>query len=628
MERASRDYAQQRGSRTERCRSKIPPLCAVALAITLPVLTVSCVSIFSAYPDSRRSGRPALYTYTKVRTVRKPVNIRSGVNLGVALKGLNGSAWGIELESYDFDMLKSAGFRYIRVPVCFLPYLSEKGDTYRLDEDCLERLDAVLNGILDRGMIAILDFHYLLPEEQYSFDSRAASQRNEREFLAVWDIVARRYAGYPGELYFELANEPREPILPEDWNTYVRKALAIIRSSGGHNDTRGVVVGVNVLIGHVTRSWDNTSGIRYLQVPDPQDDPNIMVTFHYYDPLPFTYQGQTYNETLKRYSGYWLGNRWDNTERQKALIWKDFDVISRWARENGRQVILGEFGVSVHADIESQINWTRFVREEAESRGMIWLFWQFFYEYGGDTLGGLYNKTAGFWRSEILGALQPGDLEARSAVEPESPGPRDEDAIRAAQGLMTALRDPEWTVRRNAAETLAGMAPEVELAVPVLTELLEDEEWQVRNSAARALAAAGPASRPAVPVLIEALGDEEWQIRKSAAAALAAIRPAPRAALPGLTHALQDAEWQVRETAALALARQGSAAEPALSELVNLLGDAEWRVRRIAVVALSVVAPVSQDAVEALRSCLGDPEEEVSEATAAVLRDLGVPAGL
>lgn len=611
-----------------RCRNKLLLLYAIALVTALPVLMSSCVSVFSAYPDSRRSGRPASSTYTRIHAIGKSFNEQSGVNLGVALKGLNGSEWGIELESYDFDMLKAAGFHYIRVPVCFLPYLSEVGDTYILDEGCLERLDAVLNAILDRGMIAILDFHYLLPEEQFAFDSRVASQRNKREFLAVWDIVARRYAGYPEELYFELANEPREPILPEDWNTYVRESLALIRSSGGHNDDRVVVVGANILIGPVIRSWDNTGGIRYLQVPEAQDDPNIMVTFHYYDPVPFTYQGQIYTDTLKRYSGHWLGNRWDNTERQKAFIRKDFDVISRWARENGRKVILGEFGVSVHADIESQINWTRFVREEAESRGMIWLFWQFFYEYGGDTLGGIYNKTACFWRSEMLDALQPRDSDTRGLVVPESPGLRDEETIRTAQGLMTALRDPEWTVRRKAAETLAGMVPEAELAVPVLMELLEDEEWQVRNSAARALAAAGAASRTAAPVLIEALGDEEWQIRNSAAAALAAIRPAPLAALPALTSALRDAEWQVREMAALALARQGSAAEPAIPELIDLLADVEWRVRRIAVVALSVIAPVSEEVLEALRSCLSDPEKWVRETTAAVLRDLGVPAGL
>ena len=453
------------------------------------------------------------------------------------------------MEEYDFDVISDAGFYHIRVPVQFLPHLIKSGDTYQLDQNLLTRLDWVIENILERDMIVILDFHYLIPENTYSFASKQESIQNEQKFLAVWKILAERYKEYPSELYFELANEPHKPILPDAWNRYIQKALDQIRSSGGNNTTRMVIVGTNVLIGNVIRTWDNVNGIHQLKLPSVEDDPNIMVTFHYYDPVPFTYQGETYNDDLKRYSKYWLGNMWDNTDRQKARIRKDFDTISKWAQENKRVIILGEFGVTIHADIDSQVNWTRFIREEAESRGMIWIFWQLF-DSDGDTLGGLYNRSIGYWREEILHALLPEDEQIESdAVKDGTSDVWNEERVQKVRELIPALQDPEWKIRKSTAIALRTLGPEAELAIPALIEALKDEEWQVRQPAALALAAIGPASQPAIPVLIEALKDEEWQVRKIVVLALSCIAPDDPNVLTALQKSLNDPEDQVRHVA-------------------------------------------------------------------------------
>jgi endoglucanase len=522
--------------------------------IVIPVIialiwTITYILKISTYPDAKNSSRPKNYGFTRIYHVKRAKNPLSGINLGCALKGFNEGDWGLVLEEYDFDVIRDAGFYHIRVPVQFLPHLIKSGDTYQLDQNLLTRLDWVIENILERDMIAILDFHYLIPENTYSFDSKQESIQNEQKFLVVWKILAERYKDYPSELYFELANEPHKPIMPDTWNRYIQKALAQIRSSGGNNTTRMVIVGTNVLIGNIIRTWDNVNGIHQLNLPSVEDDPNIMVTFHYYDPVLFTYQGETYNDDLKRYSENWLGNMWDNTDRQKAFIRKDFDIISQWAQENKRDIILGEFGVTIHADIDSQVNWTRLIREEAESRGMIWIFWQLF-DSDGDTLGCLYNRSIGYWREEILNAILPEDKQNESkALKDGTPDGWNEERMQKVRDLIAALQDPEWKIRKSAAIALRTPEPEAELAVPALIDALKDEEWQVRKPAALALAAIGPASQSTIPALIEALKDEEWQVRKIAVLALSCIAPEDPDVLAALQKSLNDPEDQVRHVA-------------------------------------------------------------------------------
>jgi endoglucanase len=563
----------------------------VISVIIMLIWTITYILKITTYPNAKNSSRHKNYGFTRIYHVKGARNVQSGINLGVNLKDLNEGDWGLVLEEYDFDVIRDVGFYHIRVPVQFLPHLIKSGDTYQLDQNLLTRLDWVIENILERDMIAILDFHYLIPENTYSFDSKQESIQNEQKFLAVWKILAGRYKDYPSELYFELANEPHKPIMPDTWNTYIQKALDQIRSSGGNNATRMVIIGTNVLIGNVIRTWDNVNGIYQLKLPSVEDDPNIMVTFHYYDPVPFTYQGETYNDDLERYSENWLDNMWDNTDRQKACIRKDFDIISQWAQENKRDIILGEFGVTIHADIESQVNWTRLIREEAESRGMIWIFWQLFYDDGnGDTLGGLYNRSIGYWREEILHALLPEDEQIENnAVKDGTSDEWNEERVQKVRNLIATLQDPEWKIRKSAAIALRTTETEAELAVPALIDALKDEEWQVRKPATLALAAIGPVSHPAIPALIEALKDEEWQVRKSAAQALPAIGPASQSAIPALIEALKDEEWQVR---------------------------------KIVVLALSCIAPDDPNVLTALQKSLNDPEDQVRHVASTFLRSL------
>ncbi len=563
--------SEKKGESRARITFKWSVALAVALVMTLLVCLVPDAMKALTYPDARANTGSENDQFTKVFNVRRAKNNLSGVNFGLALQAPREGDWGVVLEESDFNAAQRAGFNYIRVHVQFLPHLSMPEDGYQLDENLLTRLDWVIEKILERDMIAIVDFYWVIPDDKLAFNSQQDRMHCEEKFLAVWEILIDRYRDYPDSLYFELANEPHRPIDGDVWNSWVQQALKLIRKSGGNNATRMVVVGTPVLIGRVIHTWDQVNGIEQLQLPSAQDDPNIMVTFHYYNPYPFTHQEQTYTRDLAMISWLWKGNRWVNSDKQIAYVRRDFDRISQWAHENNRKVILGEFGVSIYADIDSQVQWVRLVREEAESRGMVWTFWDFFDQ---DELGALYNQSTGYWRKEILEALLP---EEKWPYE-NAGGNQSESCIRE---LTERLKGPEWTIRRDAAISLRLSGPDGESAIPALIEALKDEEWQVRKEIARALACFGPASYPAVPALVETLHDEEWQVRKPAIEALGAI---------------------------------GQASHPALPELIELLGDEEWQIREQAVLALASIAPQDVNVQTALQAMLDDPEDQVRRA--------------
>jgi endoglucanase len=376
---------------------------AVSLIAFISYLAARLVEL-TAYPDAKLKPQIENYSPATAHNVRQARNDLSGVNFGLALAGPKEGSWGVILRESDFDAAQQAGFHYIRVQVRFLSYLTKVGGGYQLDQKLLSRIDWVIKSIIDRRMIAIIDLYNLVPDEKLTFDSSADRQQNEDTFLAVWRILSKHYRDYPADLYFELANEPHRPITQNLWNEYVHNALVEIRSSGGNNKTRTVVVGTQVRIGRIIHTWDQVNGIESLKLPSAEVDPNIMVTFHYYNPYAFTYQGQTYTRDLSTASRIWKGNYWTNSDKQKAYVERDFAKIDRWSKANHRRVILGEFGVSVYANLGSQVQWTSLIRQEAESKHMVWIFWDFFSQ---DKLGALFNQSTGAWRRPILEALLP-----------------------------------------------------------------------------------------------------------------------------------------------------------------------------------------------------------------------------
>jgi len=250
-----------------------------------------------------------------------------------------------------FAEIRKAGFDFVRVNLQAFRHMDARD---KLDPAWLMKLEDVVREAQKAGLGVILDEH--------DFDACSNDLNMCRTRLgAFWTQVAPRFANSPRNVAFELLNEPHAQLDAGNWNSLFPQVLAIVRAS---NPTRIVVVGPT--------SWNSLKELPNLKLPD---DPNLLVTFHYYEPFHFTHQGATWaGEEVKTLHGITWGS-----DADKAAVKSDFDQVSAWAAANKRPILLGEYGAydKSGTPLDLRVAYIGGVRTEAERHGFGWAYWQF-----------------------------------------------------------------------------------------------------------------------------------------------------------------------------------------------------------------------------------------------------------
>ncbi len=297
-----------------------------------------------------------------------------GISLGNALDAPPDAAQRLELAEHHFDVVKDAGFDTVRLPVRWSGHAAESAP-YRIDPDFFVHVDEAIAHALERGLNVVLDVHH--------YDEiQADPDRHEGRFLALWDQIARRYAGQPDRVCFELLNEPRDAMTAQRWNALFPKALAVVRES---NPDRTVIVG--------TARMNGIDALTDLVLPA---DDRLIVAVHYYLPFEFTHQGAAWMPGADR----WLGTTW-GSESDRDAVRDDLRKVAQWAEEHGRPVFVGEFGAYHAADLQARSRWTGAVRAELERTGMSWAYWEFGTDFGA------FDTGRDAWRVPLRQALLP-----------------------------------------------------------------------------------------------------------------------------------------------------------------------------------------------------------------------------
>jgi endoglucanase len=272
-----------------------------------------------------------------------------------------------------FQRIKEAGFDSLRVNLHTFRYMQETNG-YRLPAPWFSVLDWVLANSQKQGLRVILDFHEFMAMAENP-------EKQKAKFLSFWSQVSTHCKGAGEEVLFELLNEPNGKLTPALWNSYLREALAIIRSS---NPTRAVIVGPGF--------WNSIQHLDELDLP--AEDHNLIVTVHYYDPMEFTHQGAGWVKPPPP-----VGKTWEGSETERAAIARSFDQAAAWAKAHNRPLFLGEFGAYDKAPMDSRLRYLAAVRSAAESRAWSWAYWQF----DGDFV--VYDIPHDTWVTPIRDAL-------------------------------------------------------------------------------------------------------------------------------------------------------------------------------------------------------------------------------
>ena len=225
----------------------------------------------------------------------------------------------------------------------------------------------------------------------HHFDAFTTDPKGQTpKFLAIWKQVAAHYAKAPEGLAFELLNEPKDAAKTEVINPIWAESIRTIRA---------VDPGRTIFVG--PGKWNSVDELSLLQLPD--DDANLIVTVHSYEPFLFTHQGATWSGPNTKVTGIRFPgpppaplipaptlkvNNWvfDWVERYNTepaatnecgprTIQAAVDKAREWSEYYGRPIHFGEFGCFTTADPASRANYYRTFREAAEKAGIGWAMW-------------------------------------------------------------------------------------------------------------------------------------------------------------------------------------------------------------------------------------------------------------
>lgn len=308
----------------------------------------------------------------KVNTEEKMIFSKC-MNIGNALEAPKGEDWGVKINNNYFDIIKNAGFDSVRIPVRFSDYAKNSPD-YSLDEGFMKELDSYINYALKDKLVVILDFHHFI-------EIMEEPDKYKDCFISVWRQLSNRYKNYPQELIFELLNEPKDNLKGETWNELIKAGIEVIREN---DKSRKVIIGP-----------DNYYSVDRLEALTIPKDNNIIISFHYYEPNDFTFQGNKYHlgfENLKDI-------KWEGTKEERDYLKARFNIAKQWAASNKVEVFLGEFGANQNTPAEDRKRWTEAVRRTAEDYGFSFGYWELCSWFG------IYDVNENIWNEDMLEAL-------------------------------------------------------------------------------------------------------------------------------------------------------------------------------------------------------------------------------
>lgn len=245
-----------------------------------------------------------------------------------------------------FADIAKAGFKTVRVPICFSAWASLNSPYDWESQEGLEMADSYVKWALANNLNVIIDNHH--PEYDNSVSNAATTER----MSALWKRIAERYKNTDAEkVFFELRNEPRE-MTAQKWRDQASELIKTVRAIAPNHT---LIVGFH--------DWNSRGA---LIESKPFEDKNIIYTFHYYDPFIFTHQGATWaSEGLPElktvpfpYSnerrieipstakGKWVENQIKNYPKDSdpEKMFADLKAAKDWSVKNDVPIFVGEFG--------------------------------------------------------------------------------------------------------------------------------------------------------------------------------------------------------------------------------------------------------------------------------------------
>ena len=323
--------------------------------------------------------------------------IHRGTNLShwLSQSEERGEARQQHIQEDDFARLDSLGFDFVRIPIDEVQFWDEQGNqlpeawdllTFALDQCAKHHLRAIVD-------LHIIRSHYFnaVNEGDGSSNTLFTSEQAQQDLINMWYQLSDALKGYSNDsVAYEFMNEPVAED-HEQWNQLIAKVHKALRE---REPQRTLVIGSNM--------WQGYETMKYLKVPE--GDKNIVLSFHYYNPMILTHYGAWWTpigkytgkvnypgvlvskedydaapDTLKKELEPYLTQEW-NVDKIRA----DFKDAIEVAKKYGLQLFCGEGGVYEPVDRELAYKWTKDMLTVFKESGIAWTTW-------------CYDADFGFW---------------------------------------------------------------------------------------------------------------------------------------------------------------------------------------------------------------------------------------
>ena len=323
--------------------------------------------------------------------------IKRGTNLShwLSQSEERGEARRTHIQEDDFARLDSLGFDFVRIPIDEVQFWDEEGN--KLPE-AWQMLTQALDWSVKHHLRSIVDLHIIrshyfnaVNEGQEDANTLFTSEKAQQDLINLWYQLSEALKGYSNDsVAYEFMNEPVAPE-HEQWNQLVAKVHAALRKV---EPKRTLVIGSNL--------WQGYQTIKYLRVPE--NDKNIVLSFHYYNPMILTHYGAWWTPIGKykgkvNYPGI-LVSKEDFEAAPDSLkpelepyltqeynidkIRADFKDAIEAAKKYNLQLFCGEWGVYEPVDRNLAYAWTKDMLKVFDEFNIAWTTW-------------CYDADFGFW---------------------------------------------------------------------------------------------------------------------------------------------------------------------------------------------------------------------------------------
>ena len=282
------------------------------------------------------------------------------------------------------DVMRFAewGLDHVRLPIDEEQMWTESGDR---ETEAFDLLGGALQWCHDAELRAIVDLHILRSHHFNDLGQKGlfADSDAQARFERMWsDLSEFLKHTSTDEVAYELLNEPVASSA-DQWNQVLQRPLNAIRRN---EPDRVVVLGSN--------EFNRFHTFPDLAVPD---DPNLILSFHYYNPMfithytaPWWHAGGEYSGPI-RYPGPPIpesqkidlerfkdaGMEFEIRHFDREVMKSDMKVALEVARKHDLPLHCGEFGCYEHTPEDIREAWYRDIRAAFEELNIAWTNWDF-----------------------------------------------------------------------------------------------------------------------------------------------------------------------------------------------------------------------------------------------------------